>query len=203
MDWRELTLDNSNDLKSAKLPPPISNWRRFGQFVIRQMPSSRSLQSILKHFLPIFTLSKLSKPSITNSRTCWKHWFPISICFNEVRSNQSENKMNKHTTENHNAKLFITKAIFTKHNRFELGEWILWEVEFLHGIQRISIEEKSLNISRNSINELIGENVIPLLVLHAFLHQVVCWVGYHVITQSIRIYSLEEALVWWIEWHDI
>ena len=50
MDWRELRLDNSNDLKSEKLRLPISNWRRFGQLVIRQMPSSRSSSPILKHF---------------------------------------------------------------------------------------------------------------------------------------------------------
>ena len=86
MVWRELRLDNSNDWKSSKLQSPITTWRRLGQFVMRQIPSSRFLIPILKQYSsPIFTLSKLAKPSSTNSRTCWKQWLPISIRFNRTR----------------------------------------------------------------------------------------------------------------------
>ena len=140
MDWIELTLDNSNDLKSAKLPSPISNWQRFGQSVIRQIPSLHFSLSILKQFSPIFTLSNLFKPSITNSRTCSKQSFPISICFNEIKSNQLRNMMKTLTTENDNVKLVVTKTFHAKYNGFELDKCILCEVEFMHGIQWISIE---------------------------------------------------------------
>ena len=70
MNWREFTFDNSNCLKSLKLSFPISNWVRLGQFVIRQIPSSRLASETLKHYHS-FTfhthLSKYNSQHIQNS----------------------------------------------------------------------------------------------------------------------------------------
>ena len=63
MDWRESTFDSSNWLKSPKLLFPISNWRRFGQFVIRHtLPPLTIIFSRFLQWLAIYlyTLNSLS-----------------------------------------------------------------------------------------------------------------------------------------------